>query len=311
MNIRDLKYLLAVADSAHFGKAAEKCFVSQPTLSAQLKKLEEELGVRLFERNNKRVLITPIGQIIAAQVRVILQEVEKLKVLAQNAQDPFAGVFHLGIIPTLGPYLLPIIFEIFKKRLPKLNLVVYENKTENILHELQQGRLDAVILALPVSAPNLVVQELFCEPFYVALPKHHPLAKKKSVTLADLEKETLLLLEEGHCLREQALEACSMTAAKTEMGFKATSLETLRHLVAAGAGITLLPALSVNAEKSELAIKSFNATIPSRSIGMLWRDFSARKECCETMAKLISAEVKKHPKLKTRAPLKVMERKLE
>ncbi|WP_040953697.1 LysR substrate-binding domain-containing protein, partial [Coxiella burnetii] len=205
MNIRDLKYLLAVADSAHFGKAAEKCFVSQPTLSAQLKKLEEELGVRLFERNNKRVLITPIGQIIAAQVRVILQEVEKLKVLAQNAQDPFAGVFHLGIIPTLGPYLLPIILEIFKKRLPKLNLVVYENKTENILHELQQGRLDAVILALPVSAPNLVVQELFCEPFYVALPKHHPLAKKKSVTLADLEKETLLLLEEGHCLREQAL----------------------------------------------------------------------------------------------------------
>ncbi len=167
-----------------------------------------------------------------------------------------------------------------------------------------------MILALPVS-PHLVVHELFCEPFYVALPKHHPIAKKKSVTLADFEKETLLLLEEGHCLREQALKACSMTEAKTETGFKATSLKTLRHLVAAGAGITLLPALSVNAEKSELAIKSFNVTIPSRSIGMLWRDFSMRNECCETMAKLISAEVKKHPKLKTHAPLKVMERKLE
>ena len=312
MNIRDLKYLVAVADTEHFGQAAEQSFVSQPTLSTQLKKLETELGMQVFERNNKRVHLTEMGKLIVAQARHVLHEIDRLKSIAQEAKDPFTGTFRLGIIPTLGPYLLPHILKKIKTNLPRLQLVVCENKTETIMRQLKKGLLDAVILALPVAHQGLVVNDLFSEPFYVALPEAHRLNKKQRLKLQDIAQEKLLLLEEGHCLREQALEACVLSGAKEQPGFKATSLETLRHIVAAGAGVTLLPALAVPAALQDpaIAIKPLAAPIPSRKIGMLWRNTTSRTQCCEKIANIICHAVKKEMHLKKRASLQVMKKEI-
>jgi LysR family hydrogen peroxide-inducible transcriptional activator len=281
-------------------------------LSAQLKKLEDELGVVVFERSNKRVVITTVGKVVVAKARTILQECEQLKQIAENARDPLAGIFRLGIIPTLGPYLLPQILQPLRKELPKLDLIIHENKTENILQMLKQGELDAIILALPVNVEDFTVAELFYEPFYVALPKVHPLSKKQSLTLRDLQQETLLLLEEGHCLREQALEACALSVSKEKTGFQATSLETLRQIVAAGAGITLLPALSLTSAKQDpaIVIRPFVSPMPSRRVGMLWRKSSVRNQCCEYMIKVIREKIAKNPYLKDRAELKLMKKAL-
>ena len=288
-SIRDLKYLIAIADLGHFGKAAEACFVSQPTLSAQVKKLEDELGVILFERNKKRILITPIGKMIVEKARLILQNCAELKITADNAKDPYAGIFRLGIIPTLGPYLLPKILRPLKKELPHLELIVHEDKTELILQQLKQGDLDAIILALPIVNEGFVIKELLHEPFYVALSKTHPLAHKKTLSQRDLKNETLLLLSEGHCLRDQALEACALPTSSEKTGFQATSLETLRHLVSAGFGITLLPELSLSATQpnTNIIIKPFASPVPTRHIGMVWRESSARAQCCLKIEEVI------------------------
>jgi len=294
MNIRDLKYLVALADTQHFGNAAEACYVSQPTLSMQIKKLEEELGVVFFERNNKQCIMTPVGEKMAQQARVILKEVQEFVSMAQWAKDPLSGKFRLGIIPTLGPYLLPEILPPLKKNFPKMEFIIFENKTHVILQELLEGRLDAVILALPVEEKRLKQTLLFKELFYLALPAHHPLSKKQKVKLQDLETADLLLLEEGHCLREQALAVCQFVHVKEKEGFQATSLETLRHLVAANLGITLLPALAVkeSAHFSNMVIKPFASPSPFRDIGMLWRPTCVREECCEKMAKVITQQMK-------------------
>ncbi|MDX2164632.1 MAG: LysR substrate-binding domain-containing protein [Gammaproteobacteria bacterium] len=289
MNIRDLKYLVAVVESEHFGQAAEQCCVSQPTLSMQLKKLEDELGVQLFERNNKCVMTTPIGKQLAEQAKRILGEINTLKNIASNSKDPCSGDFHLGIIPTMGPYLLPQLLSALKKHLTKLNLIVFENKTENILKELHSGLLDAVILALPVEKEGLVCHELFREEFILALPKDHLLTKKNKVNLSDIRHEELLLLEDGHCLREQIMDACHMLSSQEKTGFKATSLETLKHLVASGLGVTLLPEMMV--EKSaknsgQVVFKHFAKPAPSRKVAILWRKNSARMVCCEKLWKL-------------------------
>ncbi len=286
MNIRDLKYLIAVAETEHFGQAADRCCVSQPTLSMQLKKLEEELGVQFFERSNKSVMITPVGKALAEQARQILGEINTLKQIASHAKDPLSGEFRLGIIPTMGPYLLPKLLPIMKKHLPKIELIVNENKTHVLLSELRSGLLDAIILALPVPNEGLTAHDLFDEPFLLALPKGHALSKKNKVNLSDIENEELLLLEEGHCLRDQALEACGKIGARDRSGFKATSLETLRHLVAAGAGITLLPEMAIQKNNSKMLVKEFPKPCPSRKVGMLWRQNSARLVCCEKMREL-------------------------
>lgn len=291
MNIRDLKYLVAVADMEHFGQAALRCHVSQPTLSMQLKKLETELGVQFFERSNKSVMITPIGKALAEQAAIILNELNTLKQIANNAKDPFSGEFRLGIIPTIGPYLLPDIFRIIKKHLPRIDLVVFENKTEVIVEELRAGSLDAVILALPLPSEGLSTHALFEEAFLLALPKHHPLTKKSKIHIQDLKKEGLLLLEEGHCLRDQALEACEFLV-KEKAGFKATSLETLRHLVASGMGITLLPEMATQKNHAQIVLKSFAKPGPSRTIGLAWREKTARLSCCENILALFQAHLK-------------------
>lgn len=298
MNIRDLQYLVAVAKHRHFGKAADACFISQPTLSAQLKKLEDELGVTLFERNNKQILITPMGEQLIAQAQIILREVNALKDLAKQTQNPLSGKFRLGIIPTLGPYLLPHVLPIVKKKLPDLNIILHEDKTTRILDELRQGRLDAIILAIPVASEGLVIKELFHEPFLVALPAHHPLAIKKEIKVRELVDENLLLLEDGHCLRDQALEVCQTMHHQNNHGFHATSLETLRQMVVAGNGITLLPALAVDKNPS-VAVKPINKQKAFRLIGMLWRKQSIRIKCCEIIAESITQHFKKMTSCKT------------
>lgn len=287
MNLKDLKYLLALAEYRHFGKAAKACSVSQPTLSIQVKKLEQALGVQLVERGQKKVLITALGLRIVEQAKHVLSAMNELERLAKLAKDPFSAELRLGLIPSLGPYLLPNILPAIKQQLPKLTLYLYEDKTETLLTQLKQGNLDAVILALPVEHKGMTSQTLFKEPFFLVMPISHPLNYTKELHLKDLNRDNLLLLEEGHCLREQALEVCQKKSKlKETTNYRATSLETLRHMVASGAGITLLPLLALE-EHSLLINKPFIAPIPERKIGILWRKESAFEVCCKKLATII------------------------
>ncbi len=289
MNIRDLKYLLAVAQYKHFGKAAQACFVSQPTLSAQVKKLEEELEVIIFERTNKSVFITTAGEVIIRQAKLIMNEVDRLYQLASNNQDPLAGRFDIGIIPTLGPYLLPHIIPKWKEALPNLEIHIHEDKTDTILASLKSGELDAIILALPVPDEACTTVTLFKEPFYVAMPSGHRLCAQSKVNAENLDNETLLLLADGHCLRDQALDVCHHVGINHETGLQATSLETLRQMVATGAGITLIPQLALPihvANQEMIQVRAFSEPAPFRTVGILWREHSPRVNLCEKIAEL-------------------------
>ncbi len=278
MNIRDLRYLVALADHRHFGKAAAASFVSQPTLSTQIKKLEDELEVALVERAPRRVMLTPVGREVADRARRILSEVDQLKEVARRTRDPEAGTVRLGLFPTLGPYLLPHVIPKLRARFPRLELLLVEEKTEIILRQLREGRLDAGILALPLHDDQLHEEFLFEEPFLLAVPESHPYAKRESILMKDLAHESLLLLEDGHCLRDQALDVCQLSGAGERTGFRATSLETLRQMVAANVGITLLPSLAVQppVPRSEnIHLLRFRDSSPSRQIAMVWRRSSA------------------------------------
>lgn len=279
MNLRDLHYLVALAEHRHFGHAAEACFVSQPTLSTQIKKLEEELGVPLVERTPRKVLLTEVGQDIADRARDVLNEVEQIRAVARRTRDPESGTVRLGIFPTLGPYLLPHAVPMVRAEFPKLELLLVEEKSEVIVRLLREGKLDAGILALPLHEDSLHVEFLFEEPFVLAVPLSHHLSNKHGqLKLADLSNESLLLLEDGHCLRDQALEVCHMAGAGERNGFRATSLETLRQMVSADVGITLLPTLAVKppvAQSGNLHLIEFKAPAPSRRVAMVWRKSSA------------------------------------
>lgn len=278
MNLRDLKYLVALADHKHFGHAAAACFVSQPTLSTQIKKLEDELGVSLVERAPRKVMLTPAGRDAAERARRIVAEVEQMKEAARRSQDPEAGTVRLGIFPTLAPYLLPHVIPQLRQRFPHLELLLIEEKSDVLLARLREGKLDAGLLALPVHDDQLHVEFLFEEPFLLAVPESHPLAQRDSLTLAELSNQQLLLLEDGHCLREQALDVCRISGANEKSEFRATSLETLRQMVAANVGITLLPALAVKppvARSQNIHLLEFSDSAPSRRIAMLWRKSSA------------------------------------
>ena len=278
MNLRDLKYLIALADHRHFGRAASASFVSQPTLSTQIRKLEEELGVSLVERAPRRVMLTPIGHDIAQRARKVIAEVEQMGEVARRSQDPEAGTVRLGLFPTLAPYLLPHVLPNLHRRFPRLELLLVEEKTDAILARLRDGRLDAALLALPVHDDQLQVEFLFDEPFLLAVPQGHAMARHASLDLHDLDDQHLLLLEEGHCLRDQALDVCRMAGADERDGFRATSLETLRQMVASGVGITLLPMLAVQPPvpvSADIALLPFRGDAPHRSIAMVWRRSSA------------------------------------
>ncbi len=290
MNLRDLSYLVSVAEHRHFGRAAEACFVSQPTLSTQIKKLEAELGVQLIERYPRRVLLTPAGEQVVERAQVILGEADTIRSIARRARDPEAGSVRIGLIPTLAPYLLPHIVPELHSRFPKLELLLVEEKTEDLLRRIGEGAIDVAILALPVPSERLHVEDLFDEPFVLAVPRGHPLESGDPVDPSVLAGQDVLLLQEGHCLRDQALEVCKIVGASERGGFRATSLETLRQMVAAGVGITLLPELSVRPPvppSPAVAIVPFADPVPDRRIAMLWRPTSTYRDLFEEIATTI------------------------
>ncbi len=289
MNLRDLRYLVALADHRHFGKAAAACFVSQPTLSTQIRKLEDELGVPLVERAPRKVMLTPVGLEVAERARRIVADVEQMKEAARRSQDPEAGTVRLGIFPTLGPYLLPHVVPRIRELFPKLELLLVEEKSDVLLARLREGRLDAGLLALPIHDDQLHAEFLFEEPFLLAVPEAHPLAKRDALRLSDLSHEKLLLLEDGHCLRDQALDVCQLAGAGERSEFRATSLETLRQMVAANVGLTLLPTLAVKppvARSQNIHLLSFQDSRPSRQIAMVWRRSSAMSEFLQKLAQV-------------------------
>jgi LysR family hydrogen peroxide-inducible transcriptional activator len=291
LKLKDLRYLVAVADQRHFGRAAARCFVSQPTLSSQLKKLEQSLGVQLIERAPNNVSLTAAGEEIVARARRILEATDEVVTLARSQHDPLAGRLRVALLPTIGPYLLPRVAPAVRKALPRLELHLYEYQTAPMLQKLHAGELDVGILALPVDTAGLEARELYREAFSVALPEHHPLAARHSVRVADLKGEKLLLLEEGHCLRDQALEVCSRAGVHEQQDFRATSLETLRQMVASGAGITLLPELAGRGAYRNargLVLRPFAKPAPVRQVGALWRKSSARRGAIDALCRVIS-----------------------
>ncbi|MCH8505489.1 MAG: LysR family transcriptional regulator [Ectothiorhodospiraceae bacterium] len=283
MNLRDLRYLVAVADHRHFGRAAEACFVSQPTLSAQLKKLEEFLGVQRVERTNRQGMLTPIGTEVAQRARYILNTADDIVEVARAASDPFSGDFRLGLIPTVAPYLLPHLVPAMRQAFSRLRPLLYEEQTASCLDKLRRGELDAVILAVPVEGAEGFAQlPLYDEPFLLAVPSDYTLPESQPVPLDRLATERILLLEEGHCLRDQALDVCKLVGAREEREFRATSLETLRQMVASGAGMTLLPELAAHSGVSmpnagAIRLHRFQDPQPQRHIAILWRKGSARE----------------------------------
>ena len=293
MNLRDLRYLVALADHKHFGRAAAASFVSQPTLSTQIRKLEDELGVPLVERAPRRVMLTPIGRDIAERARRVLGEVAQMGEVARRSQDPEAGSVRLGVFPTLAPYLLPHVLPGIRARFPRLELLLVEEKTDAILSRLHDGRLDAAVLALPLHDDQLHVEPLFEEPFVLAAPRTHPLAARdRPLRLDDLDHVHLLLLEEGHCLRDQALDVCRLAGANERDGFRATSLETLRQMVAAGVGLTLLPLLAVQPPvppSPDIRLLKFLGKPPSRQVAMVWRRSTAMAGFLKQLAPLLAA----------------------
>ena len=285
LSLRGLGYLVALAETRHFGKAAELCFVSQPTLSAQLKKMEEQLGVRLVERG-QQARLTDVGERVVERARRVIGEVREIEELARNLQDPLAGEVRIGFIPTVGPYLLPHIAAPLREQFPRLKLLLVEHQTHRLIELIKSGELDVGVLALPIPADRLASRPLYTERFLVALPADHRLAKRRRLSLDDLEGETLLLLEDGHCLRDQALEACALARIREAPDFRATSLETLRQMVAAGVGITLMPGLAVDQDSGRmpsLALRRFRDPEPARTVAAAWRPGCAREE---TIARL-------------------------
>ena len=245
MNLRDLDYICAVADLKHFGKAAERCNVSQPTLSGQIKKLETTLGVQLFERSHKGIRITPIGARIITVAKEARQSVTRIHELAIAEQDPLAGSLSLGIIPTIAPYLIPLFVGRLSQDLPKLSVDYREDITERLTKDLLSGQLDAAILATPPEDNSLASLPLYFEPFWLIYPEGHPLSDMKDIAMRDVNVDELLLLTEGHCFRDHALSVCGPNNAPRQQSLRATSLETLINLVASGQGLTLVPALAM------------------------------------------------------------------
>jgi LysR family hydrogen peroxide-inducible transcriptional activator len=294
MNLRDLRYFVALADTRHFGKAAERSFVSQPTLSAQIKKLETYLGVQLIERQPRKVTLTEMGARILPLARSILQESDEIVSLARNDHDPLSGKLKVALIPTIGPYLLPLVARKLRKQLPLLKVMLYEYQTQPLLEKLRAGDIDLGILALPVPLDGLEARPLYDEDFTLAVPSNSPLAKRSSVKIDDLSGETLLLLEDGHCLRDQALDVCSRIDVKESEDYRATSLETLRQMVAAGLGITLLPKLATRGPFGSgqgLTVKEFSRPVPSRSIGAVWRKSTARTDAIKAVCDAIRSSM--------------------
>lgn len=295
MTLQELRYIVALADTGHFGKAAEACFISQSTLSTQVKKLEDFLGVVLFDRSLKQVTLTSVGREIIASARLILAEANRIRELARQTDDPMERTVNLGVIPTLGPYYLPHVLKQLHRTYPKLRLLLREEMTPHVLSHLTDGKLDAGLLALPVDDANLEVVPLFKEPFLAAVPAKHKLANSATIKIKDLANAGLLLLEEGHCLRDHALEACHLDGMQNEE-ISATSLETLRQMVGMGLGVTLIPVLASGATTAitQVALRQLAAPGASRTIGLVWRKRSPLSATMEQLAKTLKESLPPH-----------------
>ncbi|MBA3661855.1 MAG: LysR family transcriptional regulator [Gammaproteobacteria bacterium] len=293
MNLRDLKYLVALIDHHHFGRAAQACFITQPALSMQIKKLESTLGVCLLERSSKSFILTSIGKEIAERARKLLMQADEIKQIAKLAHDPLQGEIKLGIFPTLAPYFLPLVIPALSKLLPKISIFLIEEKTNLLSQKLANGSLDAAILAMPALDSSFVVHPLFTENFLLAVPTRHALAKKKLLQQVDLQNINLFLLEEGHCLREQALTFCKRLNLGQGEHFRATSLETLRHMIISGLGLTLMPQLACHLHR-KISYIPF-ASPPARQIGLMWRATSPYAAIYDVLASHIKTLMSHHP----------------
>ena len=293
MNLRDLEYLIALAEKGHFGRAAEACHVSQPTLSSQVKKLEEYLGVVLFERSNKAVVTTPVGEKVVAHARMALQQVVLLKETAQTHRDPVSGPLRLGVIPTLSPYLMPLVLRPLRARHPRLRLVLSEEMTTVLIQRLRQHEIDAALLATPLGDADLSTWPLFDEPFWLAHPRDHALNQVEEISAPDLEHLTLLLLADGHCLTDQVLDLCQQAVARDQHEFedlRASSLETLLQLVGAGFGCTLVPALAMRGgwmTDSGIIARPLNLPGATRRVALAHRRSFPRAKALEALATVI------------------------
>ncbi len=297
MTLTELRYIVAVARELHFGRAATACFVSQPTLSVAIKKLEDELGIALFERHKHDVTVTPVGKKIVEQAQRVLEQARTIRLLAEEGKDPLKGSLKLGAIYTIGPYLLPKIIPLLHQSAPDLTLIIDEDYTANLANKLSQGDLDMVIVSTPFNVPGIITEVLYKEPFVVVLPKHHPLAQKKSIKAEDLTDETLLLLKSGNCFRDQVMEVCPacrtdvFTRNSIQQTLEGSSIETIRQMVMAGTGITVLPNSSVNytsKENSLLEYRPFARPVPKREVALAWRESYPRTKLIQLMIDTIS-----------------------
>ncbi|WP_094751406.1 DNA-binding transcriptional regulator OxyR [Psychromonas sp. CD1] len=295
MNFRDLEYLIALEEVKHFRKAAEKCYVSQPTLSGQIRKLEEELNVKLMERSSRKVIFTQAGLDIVAKAKNILVEAKSLKEIAKSYNEPMQGQLHIGLIPTVAPYLLPLIIPRIRKNFPDLEVFLHEDQTKVLIKQLESGDLDCLMLALLPDMHNFKKYPLYVEPLELALSETHRWTNKKEIDIKKLCGERILMLADGHCLRDQALGFCFAAGAIEDNSFKATSLETLRHMIGADNGLTLLPQLAIPLSRHQAGIMyiPFTAPIPTRNIVLLCRKNSVRKICFTQLSALITKAVNK------------------
>ncbi len=296
MTLTELRYIVAVAREKHFGRAAEACFVSQPTLSVAIKKLEEELDVKLFERGGAEVTVTPLGEEIVRQAQAVIEQAQAIKEIAKRGKDPLSGPLRLGIIYTIGPYLLPELVKHAIANTPQMPLMLQENFTVKLLEMLRTGELDCAIMAEPFPDTGLAIAPLYDEPFMIAMPKMHPLAKRKRISAEELKRETMLLLGTGHCFRDHVLEVCPEFARFSTDGegirksFEGSSLETIKHMVASGMGITVVPQLSVPREPQPLVkYVPFDKPVPTRRVVLAWRRTFTRYEAIAALRNAVYA----------------------
>jgi len=299
LNIRDFRYVLAVADEQHFGRAARKCHISQPALSGQIRKLEDYLGIVLFERSNRHVRVTPIGERIVALARDLIDTVERIEVTAVAARDPLSGPLRLGMIPTIGPYLSPLILPAIRQQLPNISVTLVEGVTHLLERRLLEGELDIAILATEPEGGKLKDLRLYKEPFQVALPLDHRLTQSAKLKAADLTSDEMLLLSEGHCLRDQVLDVCHAQTADGTPNTRETSLETILALVAAGDGITMVPTLALPANGGVRGIKCLETSEDvGRLVRLVYRSTFPRLELVDRLAEVIRDQV---PRSKVKA----------
>jgi LysR family hydrogen peroxide-inducible transcriptional activator len=296
MTLTELRYIVAVAREKHFGRAAEACFVSQPTLSVAVKKLEDELDVKIFERGGSEVSVTPLGEQIVRQAQQVIEQASAIKEIAKSGKDPLSGPLRLGIIYTIGPYLLPDLVRHAIELTPQMPLMLQENFTVKLLEMLRTGELDCAIMAEPFPDAGLAIAPLYDEPFMTALPRSHPLAKRKSISAEELKKETMLLLGTGHCFRDHVLEVCpefarfSSDAEGIRKSFEGSSLETIKHMVASGMGVTVVPMLSVPREpQPHVVYIPFAQPAPSRRVVLAWRRSFPRYEAIAALRNAVYA----------------------